>query len=254
MKKKKLFQYQDVDIIKALEIIAAENTKHYFSDFAIDQETLRQNAEKDEPDIMLWMSRNCGTWCHREKEVLLKYSFAYYTWLHYKDNRDEKILSFAIEITGIEEGIIKGNLYELDYPSLCQAIEKCSVNAQYVKATYESGERVYPISYHIDASPDREYGKCLFIELIPDDPELLSFVLAEAKKQREKIPKADFQNKADPLLQILWKDLGDIPCDPDTEQLESDFGPFQKGADKYEDVWRWFDERYSGGVAALMGN
>ena len=71
MKKKKLFQYQDVDIIKALEIITAENTKHYFSDFAIDQETLRQNAEKDEPDIMLWMSRSCGTWCHREKEVLL---------------------------------------------------------------------------------------------------------------------------------------------------------------------------------------
>ena len=42
------------------------------------------------------------------------------------------------------------------------------------------------------------------------------------------------------------------PEHPDGK-LEAGWFVFDAGDDRIEDVWRWFDERYPGGVAALMG-
>jgi len=55
----------------------------------------------------------------------------------------------------------------------------------------------------------------------------------------------------DDLLEDYWADLADIPVDPDTDKLEEPFMSFPAGTDK-EDVWRWFDERHSKGVAYLL--
>ena len=52
-------------------------------------------------------------------------------------------------------------------------------------------------------------------------------------------------------LKIFWNELGDIPVDDDGIIQES-FLWWPKETDR-EDIWRWFDEKYSGGVAKLMG-
>ena len=53
------------------------------------------------------------------------------------------------------------------------------------------------------------------------------------------------------LLKDLWLQFGDIPMNPETEQIESDFLHFPSGTDK-EDIWHWFDERWPGGVYELL--
>lgn len=62
----------------------------------------------------------------------------------------------------------------------------------------------------------------------------------------------------DDLLKRRWLELADVPIgygDPEHPdgKLEAGWFVFDAGDDRIEDVWRWFDERYPGGVAALMG-
>lgn len=53
-------------------------------------------------------------------------------------------------------------------------------------------------------------------------------------------------------LEELWKKFGDIPMDPETECIEEDFLHFPAGTERME-IWHWFDEHHSVGVAYLAG-
>lgn len=55
----------------------------------------------------------------------------------------------------------------------------------------------------------------------------------------------------DAALEKLWAKLEDIPMNPETECLEAPFLDFPAGTFR-EDIWRWFDERHSKGVAHLL--
>lgn len=55
----------------------------------------------------------------------------------------------------------------------------------------------------------------------------------------------------DRKLEELWEEFGDLPMDPNTECIEEPFLCFPAGASR-EEIWAWFDERYSGGVYNLM--
>lgn len=61
----------------------------------------------------------------------------------------------------------------------------------------------------------------------------------------------------DKTLEDLWDKFGDIPMNPETERIERDFCYdngnviFPAGTHR-EDIWHWFDERYSQGVYYLM--
>ena len=55
----------------------------------------------------------------------------------------------------------------------------------------------------------------------------------------------------DTALEKLWEEFGDVPMNPETECMESPILDFPAGTFR-EDIWRWFDERHSKGVAYLM--
>ena len=52
-------------------------------------------------------------------------------------------------------------------------------------------------------------------------------------------------------LEQMWDELEDVPMDPETERIENEFYHFPAGTSR-TDIWEWFDERYSGGVAELL--
>lgn len=54
----------------------------------------------------------------------------------------------------------------------------------------------------------------------------------------------------DEVLEFLWERLGDVPVDDDG-CLTVCFMGYEKGTDR-EEIWHWFDEYHSEGVAALM--
>lgn len=55
----------------------------------------------------------------------------------------------------------------------------------------------------------------------------------------------------DKALEDLWDQFADIPMDPATEKMEAEFLHFPAGTDR-EEIWKWFDERYSKGVVQLL--
>lgn len=61
----------------------------------------------------------------------------------------------------------------------------------------------------------------------------------------------DTLDERDEELEALWEQLADVPVDPDTEKLEEPYLHFPVGTDK-EDIWHWFDNRHSKGVAYLL--
>lgn len=55
----------------------------------------------------------------------------------------------------------------------------------------------------------------------------------------------------DAELEKLWDEFSDVPMNPDTEKMEDAFLHFPAGTPR-EDIWHWFDERYSKGISALL--
>lgn len=55
----------------------------------------------------------------------------------------------------------------------------------------------------------------------------------------------------DAVLETLWNQFGDVPMNPETECIEEEFLGFPAGTHR-EDIWHWFDERYSKGIAYLL--
>lgn len=56
----------------------------------------------------------------------------------------------------------------------------------------------------------------------------------------------------DVVVKELWDNFADVPIDPETEELDEPYYIWPKGTDK-EDIWHWFDEHHSKGVAYLLG-
>lgn len=53
------------------------------------------------------------------------------------------------------------------------------------------------------------------------------------------------------ILEDLWSRFIDIPMNPETECIEAPFIHFTAGTHR-EEIWHWFNERYSKGVYALL--
>ena len=95
-------KFENMDVIAALEAIMHQNTAYYQSDFAYDIKMLREAARSDQPEdkLLLWLSRPSGTFCFRERDVLLKDTQAYNTWKFCGEQTHDRILAYAVELTG----------------------------------------------------------------------------------------------------------------------------------------------------------
>ena len=108
-------KFEDVDVIASLEAIMKQNTAFYQNDFDLDRNILQKAAASPtaEDRRLLWFSRPSGTSCFRERDVFLKGTRQHNTWRFYGEQTRDKVLAYAVELTGIVNGKIKGNLYEL---------------------------------------------------------------------------------------------------------------------------------------------
>jgi len=55
----------------------------------------------------------------------------------------------------------------------------------------------------------------------------------------------------DKQIEKLWKQFSDVPCTND-DLIDVDFHIWEKGTDRIEVIWRWFDDNHSKGVAYLL--
>ena len=197
----KLQKFENVDVVASLEAIMKQNTAFYQSDFDIDKQILQKAAISPTPEgkRLLWFSRPSGTCCFRERDVFLKDTRQHNTWRFYGEQTHDTILAYAVELTGTEQGKIKGNLYELDYPQHFREVIEKSISADNYTLLYEHGELTKPAGQYFDGNTDPQLGKFIRFEAQPNDPEALKSLLGELKKKRIQHTPGDFKTHIDAL-------------------------------------------------------
>ena len=194
-------KYENVDIVAALGAVVELNTEHYKSDFKYDIEKFKEAAKHPDGENkrLLWLSRHSGTWCFPERDVYIKdtEAFNYFTGygkllgspeFYQTVVVDDRILAYAVNITGIENGRIKGDLYELDYRDQIRQINKNAVPLHTVTATYKDGTTLTLPHKEHDAkhmSLYHQHGQLQTLYKYPEDAGALRDVLKQARERRE---------------------------------------------------------------------
>lgn len=188
-------KYENVDVIAALGEIMRQNTAFYQSDFDIDKSIIQRAAASDQAvdKTLLWMSRPSGTYCFRERDVFLKGTRQHNTWRFYGEQTRDKILAYAVELTGTKDGTIRGNLYELDYQQHYRHVIDAALPVSVNRLFYEHGSRDIPAEQYFDGSPDRGLGDFLRYEAQPHDPVVLQEALQREQRGREQARPWDFK-------------------------------------------------------------
>ena len=163
----------DVPIVETLRGIMDGNTLYYKLDFDYDIQTIQDlyNDHKEKSKVLLWMSRDCGTWCFRLRDVLLEPTCQRNTWLYYDQDKFNSIQAYMVALKGEKEGVIYGNIYRLDYGAYCKHLLTYKVAVAYYRMTYENGE-VYASSLP-RFFEDNKYGKLLDVSAQPGNPSTL---------------------------------------------------------------------------------
>ena len=171
-------RFQCADIIDSLRRIMNTNTKHYRADFIIDAEHIKEavSSRKEQDKYLFFMSRPAGTWCFDEANVFMKDTSAHNTWTHYVDTNDN-ILAYEIRVRDIEDGIITGSVYELDYKKHCELVKGLAVQASNKRCIYERGEEILPYDKPLTQN-HASYGKLIKIVPVPDEPDKLKSILS----------------------------------------------------------------------------
>ena len=188
-------KFENVDIINSLRRIMNINTEHYKNDFFLDVDTIHTAALSDsaEDKYLLFMSRLNGTYCYCETDVFTKDTSAYNTWTYYGEQAHDNIIAYAIKITGFENEVIKGNLYELDYLQHFREVIEKSIPADNYTLIYEHGELTKPAGQYFDIDTDPQLGKFIRFEAQANNPEALKSLLREQYQNRIPHTQGDFQ-------------------------------------------------------------
>lgn len=141
-------KFQNVDIEDCLRAVMEKNTKYYQSDFEYDKAAFLRAAQSSVPEdrTLLWMSRQAGTWCFKERDIFIRDSEAFHTWQFYRGS-NESILAYTVEITGLEKGKIKGNIYPQDYQAMAEHIERAAIPAATVSIRFEGNDNVFQYGF-----------------------------------------------------------------------------------------------------------
>lgn len=61
-----------------------------------------------------------------------------------------------------------------------------------------------------------------------------------------------FEHWKKTYVKDLWEEFGDVPMNPETEEIERSWKHFLPGTHR-EDIWHWFEEQFDISAAELMG-
>ena len=166
-------KYENVDIVAALGAVVELNTEHYKSDFKYDIEMFKAAAinPDGENNRLLWLSRQSGTECFKERDVYLIESQAHNSWPYYADRRGEGLRAYAVEITGLVNGRVMGNLHELDYRQHAADVQKNALHVATVDVKYTDGAELHLPYKEWDGQRERLYRQHGEVKQLRREPE-----------------------------------------------------------------------------------
>lgn len=137
-------KFEGVDILGFLGQVVELHTQHYKDDFDIDKKLIPKLALSGEPEDrrLLRMSRPCGTYTLREREVYLEGSYANNVWRFYHEQTKDPVLAYAISIKDVRNGKVIGNIYPLDYAKHVERMKSLTCPIEKVSVVFEDGTNI----------------------------------------------------------------------------------------------------------------
>ncbi|MBM6909113.1 hypothetical protein [Oscillibacter valericigenes] len=144
---------RQIEIIPFLSRVVQENTHAYQEDFDYDVRKITRAVQESnmEDRTFYWMSRPCGTWCVKERDVFLRETDEHIIWTHFASEADG-IRAYRIVITGHRDGTAIGNVFPLHYREQVQRIQQAALPVATVEITYPNG--------HTSKLAYAEFEKC----------------------------------------------------------------------------------------------
>ena len=100
---------------------------------------------------------------------------------------------YAVVLSGMESGKVKGSIYELDYAAKAELAIQTALRTDNNRLIYEKGSRELSKECRFEATPDREYGKFVCYEAVPHDPDALRDLLRDESRKRERLKPGNFK-------------------------------------------------------------
>lgn len=193
-------KFSNVNLLDVMGCVVEDFTLFYKSDFDVDINTLRNATitpiEQDK--TFIWLCRSMGTWLLRERDVFVTDTHEHRTFCFYREQMNEPILAFAVEVKCMAMDTVIGNLYAMDYDKLYDHVKTVCLPSVSVLMRYERGELVKPVS-RFDGYPDNTFGELKSYQFFPEDEGRLRSVLREEKRRRTQFAEG---NVADYLAQL----------------------------------------------------
>ena len=193
-------KFSNVNLLDVMGRVVEDFTLFYKSDFDVDINTLRNATitpiEQDK--TFIWLCRSMGTWLLRERDVFVTDTREHKTFCFYREQMNEPILAFAVEVKYMAMDTVIGNLYAMDYDKLYDHVKAVCLPSVSVLMRYARGELVKPVS-RFDGYPDNEFGELKSYQFFPEDEGRLRSVLREEKRKRAQFAEG---NVVDYLAQL----------------------------------------------------
>ena len=140
--------FENVDVLETLQKIVEHNTDYYQTDFQYDIEKLREAAaDRNAGRHFFWMSRGGGTWCFAEPEVYIRNTSQHNTWDYYGGSKSEHINPFWIELKGMRDEKVMGDIVEIDYQKHLDYLCTHSFEPSAVEIVFKNPNDVRTFSY-----------------------------------------------------------------------------------------------------------
>lgn len=182
-------RFEDVDILDALGRIVEVNTLHYKDDFDLDRELIPRLAASGNPEDrkLLWMSRTCGTYTLREREVYLQGSYENNVWRFYHEQTRDPVLAYALTLKGVQDGKVTGDICPLDYAAHVERVKLLTCPIEKVAAAFEDGA-VLTVPYEdhrqLIQGLAAEHGKAVSLSYEPESGRELAVILERERFRR----------------------------------------------------------------------
>lgn len=177
--------FQNVDVLETLQKIVEHNTDYYKTDFQYDIEKLGEAAaDRNAQRHFFWMSRGGGTWCFVEPEVYIRNTSQHNTWNYYGGSKSEHVKTFWIELKGMRDEKVMGDIVEIDYQKHLDYLCTHSFEPAAVEIVFKNPNDVRTFSYQeYDQnfqSIAQRYGTVERVSFRVTDPYALSRAAIEA--------------------------------------------------------------------------
>jgi hypothetical protein len=251
-----LRRYMDIDLELYLGKIAEKVIIHYPDDWNIDLKTLHRAAVSDNPDDkrLMWHVCGYGTHLNTERETFIKDTGAFNTWVDYRP-RDDDMFGYAVEVTGYDGGIIKGNVFEVgDYYAHSLYVRENALLLDSVSLTYaddwgvNAGKTITVAKFEYDEQRRQlmsESGNVTAIEYHPwEAMKTMSDLMRHERAKRMALPIGSTRE----LLRKMADKLNEVRKETEPQHFESNKLLF--GSDKTV-----VDERdFENGMTAILPN